>query len=213
MKAILLTTAVVVAGAFGWVQVSPRSRIHTLQDVPGRPVALVLGAGLRPSGSPSLFLTRRLDAARRLYQDGKVRAILVSGDSSRPGYDEPTAMRDWLVARKVPGSAIVRDYAGFDTHDTCLRARQVFGVRAAVVLTQDYHLRRALFSCTQAGIDAVGVAASSSTDMPRNFVTYRLREGPAALKAAMDAALGTEPRQLGDYDPSVDEALLVSAGG
>ncbi len=206
---LLLLVAVAVAGSFGWVQVSPASRIHTLEDVPGRPVALVLGAGLRPSGSPSLFLTRRLDAARRLYEDGKVRAVLVSGDSSRPGYDEPTAMRGWLVARGVPPSAVVRDFAGFDTHDTCVRARQVFGVDAAVVLTQDYHLRRALFSCTQAGIDAVGVSVSSSTDKPRNFVTYRLREGPAAVKAASDAALDTEPKHLGDYDPSVDEALAA----
>lgn len=184
-------------GVVGWVQLSEQGRIRAADDVPDTPVALVLGAGLRPDGSPSLFLTRRLEVARDLYDHGTVEAILVSGDSSRVGYDEPTAMRDWLVGHGVPAGDVERDYAGFDTHDTCVRAHEVFGIDEAVVVTQDYHLRRALFSCVHAGIDAVGVGASSASDDAWKFVRYRLREIPASVRAALDAVVGREPVFLG----------------
>src|SRR4051812_8273310 len=133
----------VLAAPVLWVQALGQSAVVAdAARVPDTPVALVLGAGLRPDGSPSTYLRRRLDAAADLYARGAVRAILVSGDSSRAGYDEPTAMRDWLVAGGVPAGVVVRDYAGVDTHDSCVRAHDVFGVDAAVVVTQTYHLRR-----------------------------------------------------------------------
>ena len=102
-------------------------------------------------------------------------------------------MRAWLVAHGVPDGAVLSDDAGLDTHDSCVRAHRVFGIDSAVVVTQDYHLRRALFSCVHAGIDAVGVGASSQSENTANFITYRLREVPAALRAAFDAAVGREP--------------------
>ena len=211
--AAVVAVAVVLVGApTAWVQLSPGSRVHTLEDVPDAPVALVLGAGLRPDGTPSPFLSRRLDLARQLYDQGRVRAILVSGDNSRVGYDEPTAMLSWLVEHGVPTDAVVLDYAGFDTHDTCVRAHEVFGVDSAVVVTQDYHLRRALFSCRQAGIDATGVAASSTTKDPRDRAIYRLREVPASVRAALDAITGRQPVHLGPPEPGVGDALARSAG-
>lgn len=198
----------VLAAPLAWVQVGGRLRVHPgVQDVPARPVALVLGAGLRPDGTPSTYLTRRLDAARQLYERGTVGVILVSGDNSRAGYDEPTAMLDWLVARGVPSERVVRDFAGFDTHDTCVRARGVFGVTEAVVVTQDYHLPRALFSCTQAGIDAVGVGVSAKSVEPAKAVMYRVREAPASLKAAWDALSGREPVHLGETETAVTDVL------
>ncbi len=162
-------------------------------DVDARPVAIVPGAGLRPGGEPSVYLQRRLDAARELYEAGAVGTILVSGDGSTPYHDEPTAMTTWLVSQGVPVEAIVADPGGLDTHDTCVRAHDVFGVDSAVVVTQDYHLRRALFSCVAAGIDAVGVGVSAQSVTPRQAFGWRLRELPASWKAFVDAAVRRPP--------------------
>jgi len=179
----------------------------TVEDVAPAPVAIVLGAGLRPDGSPSVFLGRRLARAAELYEAGTVEVLLVSGDNSRKDYDEPTAMRDWLVSRGVPDEHIVRDFAGFDTHDTCVRARRVFGVAAAVVVTQDYHLRRAAFSCAAAGIDVQGSGVSSESVEPARALMYRVRELPASWKAALDAVVRRSPVHLGEPAPATREAL------
>ena len=189
-----------------WVQGEGQSRVRTTEQV-DREVALVFGAGLRPGGAPSTFLRRRLDAAAELFRAGTVRVILVSGDNRTVGHDEPTAMRDWLVDQGIPGDVVVRDFAGFDTHDTCVRAREVFGVEEAVVITQDYHLRRALFSCSQAGVDVVGLGVSSASVEPAKAVVYRLRELPASLKAAWDAVTSRRPVHLGPRETSVQDAL------
>src|SRR6478735_2650902 len=166
------------------VQGVGRAHARGLGDVPETPVALVLGAGLRPDGSPSTYLRRRLDAARSLYDAGTVRVILVSGDHGTASHDEPAAMRDYLVDAGVPADRIVLDGAGFDTHDSCVRAHQVFGVRRAVVLTQSYHLPRALFSCRAAGIDVTGVGVSAASVQPEQAALWRVREIPASYKAA-----------------------------
>lgn len=169
----------------------------SLDDVDARPYVIVPGAGLRPGGEPSVYLQRRLAAARDLYEAGTVRTILVSGDASTPYHDEPTAMMTWLVSEGVPAAAIVRDGGGLDTHDTCVRAHDVFGVDRAVVVTQDYHLRRALFSCTAAGIDVVGVGVSAQSVTPSQAVRWRARELPASWKAFLDAAIRRPPAQRG----------------
>ena len=107
----------------------------------------------------------------------------------------------------MPGTAIVSDFAGVDTHDTCVRAHDVFGVTGAVVVTQDYHLRRALFSCHEAGIDAVGVGVSSRSVEPRKAVMYRVRELPASGRAAFDALTHRAPRFGGPHESGVTDAL------
>ena len=175
--------------------------------VPPTPVALVLGAGLEPDGTPSVYLARRLEAARQLYAAGTVQVILVSGDNSTPYHDEPGAMRTWLLRHGVPADRIVRDAAGFDTHDSCVRARQVFGVTSAVVVTQDYHVRRALFSCRAAGIRVTGVGVSAASVTPRQAVLWRAREAPASLKAAWDALTHRRPVFLGKPEDGVRTAL------
>lgn len=158
--------------------------------VPERRVALVLGAGLTPAGSPSPYLRRRLDAAVDLYERGVVERVLVSGDRSGPRYDEPGAMRAHLLARGVPADAVLRDDDGKDTHASCVRAHDLYDVDAAVVITQDYHLRRALFSCRTAGIDAVGIGVSAQSVTPVRAIGWRLREVPAAVKAVLDVVRG-----------------------
>ena len=194
------------AAPIATVQIIGSAKVYSAQDAPDRSVALVLGAGLKPGGSPSVFLARRLDAARALYERGAVQAILVSGDNAQVDYDEPTAMYDWLIDAGVPADRVVRDYAGFDTHDSCVRARDVFGVKDLVVVTQDYHLPRAVFSCSAAGLDVVGVAVSSGSVERSKAVAYRVREALASVKAAWDALIRREPVH-GGAETSIQEIL------
>ncbi len=174
-----------------WVQAVGQTLIVAdPATVPATDVALVLGAGLRPDGSPSTYLRRRLDAAAGLSASGTVRSILVSGDGLLASHDEPGSMRDYLLDRGVPVDAIVLDREGVDTTASCVRAHEVFGVDRAVVITQDYHLRRALFSCRQAGIDVAGIGVAASSVQPEQFLLWHARELPASIKAAWDAVLG-----------------------
>jgi len=207
LRTAVIVVALVLAPAL-WVQVVGQTRVRPgVSDVSRTDVAIVLGAGLRPDGTPSTYLRRRLDAAAELYARGTVGVILVSGDNSTTQHDEPTAMRDWLVGLGVPEDRVVCDFAGLDTHDSCVRAHEVFGVTDAVVITQDYHLRRALFSCREAGIDVVGLGVSSTSVEPIKAVLYRVREIPASIKAAWDALTGREPAHLGPHETGVEDAL------
>lgn len=210
-RRVLLLTAlgvvVLLLVPLAWVQAVGGSKARDLGSARPAPVAIVLGAGLRPDGSPSTYLRRRLDAAQALLEAGTVQVILVSGDNATPEHDEPTAMRDHLVANGVPAERVVRDFAGFDTHDTCVRAHDVFGVDAAVVVTQDYHLPRALWSCSAAGIDVTGVGVSSASVQPRRALLWRLREVPASTKAWWDGLTHREPEHLGRVETGVQDAL------
>ncbi len=178
--------AVLVLAPFVVVQGVGRAHVVTPEEVSAGDAIVVLGAGLRPDGTPSPYLRRRLDAAADLYARGVAPVVLVSGDA-HDDYDEPGSMRAWLLERGVPDDVILLDREGFDTHATCTRAVTEFGVRTAVVVTQDYHLPRALFSCRVAGLDAVGVGVSSTSRQAWKPVVYRAREVPAATKALLDA--------------------------
>ncbi|GII87592.1 membrane protein [Sphaerisporangium siamense] len=175
-----------------------------LREVPAAPVALVFGAGLF-HGSPSPMLATRLEIAAALYRAGKVRALLLSGDNGRVGYDEPTAMRDYLLARGVPAGVLVLDYAGFDTWDSCVRAREVFGARRATVVTQDFHLPRAVALCRTAGIEAFGVGDDSFPVWPGPTTAYAVREFGATAKGFLDAVvLRSAPVFPGPRETSLD---------
>lgn len=125
-------------------------------DASTPPVALVLGAQVLPGGTPSLFLQARLDLAASLYQRGDVTALLVSG-TAEGGYDEPEAMKRYLVAAGVPEADIVKDVHGDATYDSCVRARAVYGLDRVVLVSQRYHLPRAITACRAVGVDAIGV--------------------------------------------------------
>jgi vancomycin permeability regulator SanA len=193
-----------------WIRLSTTGRVvHGVSAAPHAPVALVFGAGLW-DGEPSPYLAHRLDAAVALYRRGTVRAVLVSGDNSTDDYDEPDAMRRYLVAHGVPPRRVVTDYAGFDTWDTCTRAARIFGVRQAVLVSQDFHIRRALALCRAAGVDAHGVAVAE----PRDVTWYAgaVRELASAVKAAFDAAFTPDPHFLGPKEDGVRQALAVGHG-
>lgn len=209
-QAVVLLTVLALAPA-AWLWTSAGSRVRTVADVPSAPVAVVFGAGLS-DGRPSPYLAHRLDAALALYRRHKVEAILVTGDNSRAGYDETDAMRDYLTARGVPETRVVGDYAGFDTWDSCSRARRIFGVDHALLVSQGFHVRRALALCRAAGIDAYAVAVAE----PRDATWYYggLREIPGAGKALLDALLRPDPHFLGAQEQGVRRALTdVPAGG
>lgn len=188
-----------------WVQLAGGNRVRDLSDVPAAPVGVVFGAGLNPSGTPSPYLAHRLDAAAKLYAAGKVRVLLVTGDNSRTSYDEPGAMRTYLVAHGVPAGRVVVDDAGFDTWDSCARARRIFGVRRAILVSQGFHIRRAVALCEAAGLDVYGVGVDEPHDA--TWFAGGARELLAAGKAALDASLKPAPRFLGPKEPGVTTAL------
>ena len=198
---------VVLAGCGIWVDGRAAGHVYAEADVPAAPVALVLGAEVYPGGTPSPFLAARLDIARRLLAAGKVRAILVSGDHGRWDYDEPGAMQVYLIAHGVPATQVVLDYAGFDTYDSCARARRIFGVRKAVVVTQTYHIERAVALCRRLGVDADGVGDDSVRIYRGPWAHSMVRERGAVVKAVVDVVSGRDPVFLGRHETGVENAL------
>ncbi|MGQ9489395.1 MAG: SanA/YdcF family protein [Anaerolineae bacterium] len=173
---------------WGWIQWRYEGLVLTdLAEVPARPVAVVFGAGIRPGGQLSPMLADRMDTAIALYRAGKVRKLLVSGDNRFVDYDEPTAMYNYAVARGVPAVDVVRDFAGRRTYDTCYRARAIFGVEQALLVTQRFHLPRALFTCRNLGVDALGVSADRRVYWSNPY--YRFRDAFATLRAWWDVKI------------------------
>jgi vancomycin permeability regulator SanA len=172
-------------------------RYVVIATVPARHVALVFGAGLLPDGSPSPMLADRVDAALDLYRTGKVVELLFSGDNSRPEYNEVGAMFKYAVDHGVPRSAITLDYAGFDTYDSCYRAHAIFGVTSAILVTQRYHLPRAVYDCSSLGIDAVGVGTPDWGAYDDGLMaSYELRETIADVKSLWDVNVSHRPATL-----------------
>ncbi|MEU9176636.1 ElyC/SanA/YdcF family protein [Streptomyces sp. NPDC048550] len=187
-----------------WTHAVAADRLRSTADAPATEVAMVFGAGLW-NGRPTPYLARRLDAAAELYRTGKAKVVLVTGDNSRTEYDEPDAMRTYLTAHGVPGDRIVSDYAGFDTWDSCVRAKEIFGVKRAVLISQGFHIRRAVALCDAAGVEAYGVGVDDEHDS--TWYYGGTREVFAAGKAALDAAFKPEPRFMGPKEPGVSRAL------
>jgi vancomycin permeability regulator SanA len=154
-----------------------------ISSIPAKRVAIVFGAGVKPDHTLSPMLADRVDGAIALYRVGKIKHLLLTGDNSTSHHDEPTAMRAYALAHGVPASAITLDYAGFDTHDSCYRARTIFGVAEAALVTQSYHQPRALYLCRGLGIDAVGYSLPDFSKYPTKRIIYTTREYVADIKA------------------------------
>ncbi|MGW2569099.1 SanA/YdcF family protein [Streptomyces sp. NPDC001537] len=187
-----------------WLYVTTGDRLRTTADAPRTEVAVVFGAGLW-NGEPSPYLANRLRAAAQLYRAGRVEVVLVTGDNSRKDYDEPDAMRTYLKKHGVPDGRIVSDYAGFDTWDSCVRAKKIFGVDRAVLISQGFHIRRAVALCEAAGVDSYGVGVDAKHDV--TWYYGGTREIFAAGKAALDAVFHPDPRFLGPKETGVAQAL------
>jgi SanA protein len=172
--------------------------IYGVDEAPPERVAIVFGARIYPDGRLSAMLQDRVETAVQLYQAGRVEKLLLSGDNRFVDYDEPGRMMDYAISRGVPAEDIQLDYAGRRTYDTCYRAGVIFRLESAMLVTQSFHLPRALFICRNLGIDAVGVRADLRSYHPRSIGWSTLREIPAVLVALVDVLRQRPAAVLGD---------------
>ena len=176
---------------------------YSVDTVPRQRIAIVLGAAIRGE-RPSTVLAKRIEAAAALYHAGRVDKLLMSGDNSTIYYNEPGAMQSYALQLGVPAADIVLDYAGRRTYDSCYRARAIFGVEEAVVVTQRFHLPRSLYLCEQLGVKAVGLAADISPFSLRLRLTWEVRETIASASAWWDTQVAQPLPILGDPLPIAD---------
>ncbi len=185
-----------------WVIVRYAARYtFSVDDAPVRRVAIVFGAQVRPNGTLSFMLQDRVDTAVQLYRAGKVQKLIMSGDNRFEYYNEPAAMMAYAIEHGVPAEDIQPDYAGRRTYDTCYRARDIFQVDAPILVTQDFHLPRAIFTCRALGLDAVGVSADRRAYSWKTLVWSNGREIPAILRATLDIILRRPAPVLGEPIP------------
>ncbi|WP_110472851.1 SanA/YdcF family protein [Williamsia limnetica] len=177
----------VIASAATWIYVMAFDREFAVPEAPAAPMALVLGSKVS-GGEPGSYVRGRLDSTLRLYQEGRVQQILNSGNGHESAGDEPQVMRSYLQQRGVPASAIIDDPEGFDTAASCRRAHDVYGVEEVVIVTQDFHLGRAIALCRDVGIDAHGVYADCDCVMwtlARNHLREAVLARPRALLTSL----------------------------
>jgi len=176
-------------------------RTFTVDDVPAERVAIVFGAGLLRDGSAGPVLRDRVETAAQLYQHGNVGKILMSGDNRFVNYNEPEAMRQYALDLGIPDSAIVLDYAGRRTYDTCYRANVIFKVDAAILVTQSFHLPRALFLCNSFGVESTGVEANNTYFRKVSRLYWNVRELFATTQAVWDVYVSKPLPVLGNPEP------------
>ncbi len=178
-----------------------RPRTYQADDAPSAPVAIVFGAGLMRDGSPTAVLKDRVATAADLFFSGKVQKLLMSGDNRYIYYNEPGAMKTYALSLGVPESAIVLDYAGRRTYDSCYRARFIFDVQQAILVTQNFHLPRSIYTCNALGVKSVGVSADRRQYQPGSYLFWSLREVPATLVAIWQVWVTRPLPVLGDPEP------------
>lgn len=181
----LLQRAVAWAYADQMVTVEEAVAASPAEPAEGR-VAIVYGARVYASGRLSSMLRDRVETAVQLYHAGTVKTLLMSGDNRAENYDEPGHMRDYAISRGVPAEAILTDPSGLRTYDTCYRAKALFGVKSALLVTQAFHLPRALFTCDALGLDVTGVVADQRTYAAASISWSESREIPALVVALFD---------------------------
>ena len=181
------------------IRIASSGRLYdktTIEQIPDARAAVVLGCvRVLRDGSRNQFYGYRIRAAADLYKAGKVKAVIVSGDNHVKGYDEPSDMKEDLVAAGIPSEKIVCDYAGFRTLDSVVRAKEVFGAERFIVVSQPFHVRRALFLAWGFGCDAYGYAAEDVRGI--NSAKTLLREQLAKIAALMDVVIRRRPKFLG----------------
>lgn len=162
LAAVLAVSAVVVmTGLNLWVTLSVRDTIMDAAQAGGAECILVLGCGLKQDGTPGTYLQYRLDTAIGLYRQGAAPKLLMSGDHGRQSYDEVNAMKRYAVQHGVPAEDVFMDHAGFSTYESMVRAAKLFRCRQIIVVTQGFHLHRALYDAVQQGMKATGVIAQN----------------------------------------------------
>ena len=203
-KWLAIVLAGVLLAGLPWIYIRWKTQTRVYHSAPGSlstPVAIVFGAGLYRNGTPMPVLADRVATAVDLYQRGIVEKLLLSGDNRFPEYNEPEAMRRLAVQLGVPDSALVLDYGGRRTYDTCYRARFVFGVKKAILVSQAFHLPRAVYLCDQMGIESIGVDADRRAYRLSSLVQWNLREGAACFFAVLETQISHPQPLLGPMEP------------
>jgi len=190
-----------ILGIDQYVQRTGSKYIIDSSEIPKADAILVLGAYVFPSGTVSTMLNDRLTEAYQLYEQGKADKILVSGDHGQVDYDEVNAMKKFLIDKGVPANNIFMDHAGFSTYESLYRARDIFQVKKVIVVTQEYHLMRAVFIARELGVEAYGVP-SDLRDYGEVMIQYRFREVAARNKDFITAKFTRpQPAFLGEAIP------------
>ncbi|MEG4069891.1 ElyC/SanA/YdcF family protein [Microcoleus sp. Pol11C2] len=182
--------------------VTSNYRYNNIANVPAEPIAIVFGAGLWEDGTPSPMLADRVQAGVELYKAGRVDKLLMTGDNSSVDYNEVQAMQDYAAAQGVPTNNIILDYAGFSTYESCYRAKEIFGITQAVLVTQNFHLARAVYTCRQLGVEAIGLGTPDwGKFRQKGMIRYSFREFLAVLKALWEVRVTRpEPTFLGPFE-------------
>ncbi len=200
--ALVLVLLLAVAAVFAidaWVRASTEERVLTMEQVAEVPEAdciIVLGCGVYPDGSPSPMLADRIARGIELYEQGAAPKLLMSGDHGKVDYNEVGKMKEVAMDAGVPSEDVFMDHAGFSTYETMARARDVFGAKRVLVVTQGYHLPRALYLAHSLGLDAYGVAADLRPYAGQE--ARDVREVLARVKDFFSAIMQPEPTFLGD---------------
>jgi vancomycin permeability regulator SanA len=197
----VLAGAALLWGPTVYANLSTRSLRYELtrtaaQNVPKKDVAIVFGAGVYPSGKPTPYLQWRVETAVELYKAERVSKVLMTGDNSRAHYNEPVAMGKLAERLGVPREDIVLDYAGFNTYDSCYRAKAIFEVETAILVTQGYHLPRAVMACNSLGVPSVGVNAEHTKGRSWG-ANYIVREWASTAKISVQLVFKPQPKLLG----------------
>jgi len=179
-------------------------RFTDINAVPNHRVGIIFGALVYRSGKLSPILQDRVDGGIALYRAGKIQKLLMTGDNHTSDYDEVTNMEAYALSQGVPKDDIVLDYAGLDTYDSCYRAKHIFGVDSATLVTQQYHAPRATYLCRTVGIDATTYALPDFEKYPDLRFSYSAREDLADIKARWKAEV-THPSAaiMGKQEPEI----------
>ncbi len=203
----LLAVFLLAVATIGALYIYYRSQILTsVEETSAEPVAIVFGAGLKADGTPSDILKDRLIVAAELYRAEKVQRILVSGDNSTVNYNEPASMFNYLTTvEAIPSQDVYLDFAGRRTHDTCARAQTVWGIEHAILVTQTFHLPRALLLCAGYGIEAEGISATLQPYLRDDY--FHQREWLAFVQAAWQRFIWSPTYIQGSPEEDLDQSL------
>lgn len=176
--AIIAATGIVTLLSINWYVNSFTSKrlYRSIAEVPASDtprIAIVFGAGVRSDGQPKDALYDRIATAVDLYKAGKVKKLLMTGDNPSEQYDEPTAMKTTAIDMGMPEQDIVLDFAGRRTYDSCYRAKEIFEVKSAILVTQEFHQARSLYLCRNFGIDSIGIIANRRNYLGENWWAVR----------------------------------------
>lgn len=198
---LILLICVCLGAARIYAILNTSGRTYSPETVPQNRVAVVFGAGLWRDGTPTPVLQDRVKTAAQLYFAGKVEKILLSGDNRYIYYNEPEAMRQYGLKLGIPDDVMVLDYAGRRTYDTCYRAKAIFGVEHAILVTQQFHLPRALMTCNGLGLSADGAIADSREYNRASVLYWNIRELPATFVALWEINISRPLPVLGQPEP------------